>query len=141
MHLSTIVTTTRTDSCRSPTLGLLWQQRAINPGHRTPSGIFLDSSIPFHLQGRNPRRGEFPCCCLAVLSWTFHSLMLWMWNDQYSEAVCTPYPMESSKERNNNNFTEFPGYQYSEKNNIQEVFGAFLSLFSNTWWKKIRNNV
>jgi len=50
----------------------------------------------------------------------------------FRSCMHKPYPMESSKEQNNNNFTEFPGYQYSEKNNIQEVFGAFLSLFSNT---------
>jgi len=33
----------------------------------------------------------------------------------FRSCMHKPYPMKSSEEQNNNNFTEFPGYQYSEK--------------------------
>jgi len=40
----------------------------------------------------------------------------------FRSCMHKPYPMESSKEQNNNNFTEFLGYQYSEKKTIFKKF-------------------
>jgi len=40
----------------------------------------------------------------------------------FRSCMHKPYPMESSKEQNNNNFAECPGYQYSEKKTIFKKF-------------------